>query len=355
EAFTVNVDFLYWHKGCFSCEVCKMTLNMKNYKGFEKRPYCNALQFLPLLPFLPPFLCSPRQQKQGPSEPVYYASFRLTGSIQPQHLLVPLCKQASPPSQGLGVTVESRHYPKTNFTCVADTPENLRLKQQSQMQSQADYIQGGEQEIGAVTMQAGVRYREDFEKNKGKGFSVVTDTPELQRIKKSQNQISNSLASLSLHKHSVIHSENTLLANAGGTVGSLSAAVCVDSIRVVNLDRGTIKYHEDFEKRKMGGEVPFQKPSNPSPGAFQPPAASQNFHYEPAPEPVQPAAAAPPPSSGKRYRAVYDYAAADEDEVSFVDGDVIIDVQQIDEGWMYGRVERTGQQGMLPANYVEAV
>lgn len=52
---------------------------------------------------------------------------------------------------------------------------------------------------------------------------------------------------------------------------------------------------------------------------------------------------------------MYDYSAADEDEVSFVDGDVIVDVQQIDEGWMYGRVERTGQQGMLPANYVEAI
>lgn len=57
----------------------------------------------------------------------------------------------------------------------------------------------------------------------------------------------------------------------------------------------------------------------------------------------------------KRYRAVYDYTAADDDEVSFMDGDVIVDVQQIDEGWMYGRVERTGQQGMLPANYVEAI
>lgn len=57
----------------------------------------------------------------------------------------------------------------------------------------------------------------------------------------------------------------------------------------------------------------------------------------------------------KRYRAIYDYAAADEDEISFADGDVIVDVQQIDEGWMFGRVERTGQQGMLPANYVEAI
>uniref|UniRef100_A0AAY4B9V9 LIM and SH3 domain protein 1 n=1 Tax=Denticeps clupeoides TaxID=299321 RepID=A0AAY4B9V9_9TELE len=211
----------YWHKGCFSCEVCKMTLNMNNYKGFDKKPYCNA------------------------------------------------------------------HYPKTTFTSVADTPENLRLKQQSKMQSQ-------------------VLYKEEFEKSKGKGFSVVADTPELQRIKKTQDQISN------------------------------------------------IKYHEDFERSRMGGEAQSPKTPQPNtPPVFQPPAASQNYHYEP--EPVRQAAAAPPPSAGKRYRAVYDYSAADEDEVSFLDGDVIVDVQQIDEGWMYGRVERTGQQGMLPANYVEAI
>lgn len=29
-----------------------------------------------------------------------------------------------------------RHYPKTSFTIVADTPENLRLRQQSELQSQ---------------------------------------------------------------------------------------------------------------------------------------------------------------------------------------------------------------------------
>ncbi|KAK1330972.1 hypothetical protein QTO34_008916 [Cnephaeus nilssonii] len=102
----VNCLDKFWHKACFHCETCKMTLNMKNYKGYEKKPYCNA------------------------------------------------------------------HYPKQSFTMVADTPENLRLKQQSELQSQ-------------------VRYKEEFEKNKGKGFSVVADTPELQRIKKTQDQISN--------------------------------------------------------------------------------------------------------------------------------------------------------------------
>ncbi|GLH13694.1 Uncharacterized protein GBIM_18218 [Gryllus bimaculatus] len=31
-----------WHKQCFKCQVCNMTLNMRNYKGFDKRPYCEA-------------------------------------------------------------------------------------------------------------------------------------------------------------------------------------------------------------------------------------------------------------------------------------------------------------------------
>ncbi|XP_077641004.1 nebulin isoform X9 [Lonchura striata] len=62
-----------------------------------------------------------------------------------------------------------------------------------------------------------------------------------------------------------------------------------------------------------------------------------------------------PSTAGKTFRAMYDYTAADADEVSFKDGDTIVNVQAIDEGWMYGTVQRTGKTGMLPANYVEAV
>ncbi|CRK92875.1 CLUMA_CG006327, isoform A [Clunio marinus] len=53
------------------------------------------------------------------------------------------------------------------------------------------------------------------------------------------------------------------------------------------------------------------------------------------------------------YRALYDYEAQDNDEVSFTEGDLIFEVNSIDGGWMTGRVERTGQIGMLPANYIE--
>nr|DBA19737.1 TPA: hypothetical protein GDO54_015520 [Pyxicephalus adspersus] len=62
-----------------------------------------------------------------------------------------------------------------------------------------------------------------------------------------------------------------------------------------------------------------------------------------------------PSTTGKTFRAMYDYRAADADEVSFKDGDTIVNVQTIDEGWMYGTVQGTGQTGMLPANYVEAI
>uniref|UniRef100_A0A3B4E202 LIM zinc-binding domain-containing protein n=1 Tax=Pygocentrus nattereri TaxID=42514 RepID=A0A3B4E202_PYGNA len=102
----VNCLDKYWHKACFHCEVCKMTLNMNNYKGYEKKPYCNS------------------------------------------------------------------HYPKQTFTIVADTPENLRLRQQSELQSQ-------------------VKYRKNFEESKGRGLRYLVDTPEVQRLKEAQDQISN--------------------------------------------------------------------------------------------------------------------------------------------------------------------
>ncbi|KAB0352955.1 hypothetical protein FD754_017812, partial [Muntiacus muntjak] len=54
----------YWHKGCFHCEVCKMALNMNNYKGYEKKPYCNALAPLVLAETTPEML----ELKQGSKE-----------------------------------------------------------------------------------------------------------------------------------------------------------------------------------------------------------------------------------------------------------------------------------------------
>jgi len=58
---------------------------------------------------------------------------------------------------------------------------------------------------------------------------------------------------------------------------------------------------------------------------------------------------------GAVYQAMYDYDAQDDDEVGFRENDVVVNVEPIDEGWMFGTIERTGMRGMLPANYVERI
>ncbi|NP_001086163.1 drebrin-like protein B [Xenopus laevis] len=56
--------------------------------------------------------------------------------------------------------------------------------------------------------------------------------------------------------------------------------------------------------------------------------------------------------SGMCARALYDYQAADDTEISFDPDDVIIQIEMIDDGWWRG-VAPSGHFGMFPANYVE--
>ena len=62
------------------------------------------------------------------------------------------------------------HYPKSGFTAVADTPENLRLKKNTMVQSN-------------------VVYHSDFEQQRGK-VTQVADDPETLRSLKTQQQAS---------------------------------------------------------------------------------------------------------------------------------------------------------------------
>ncbi|XP_056592488.1 drebrin-like a isoform X1 [Triplophysa dalaica] len=53
-------------------------------------------------------------------------------------------------------------------------------------------------------------------------------------------------------------------------------------------------------------------------------------------------------------KALYDYQAADETEITFDPGDVITGIEIIDEGWWRGYAP-DGHYGMFPANYVEII
>ncbi|KAK9522543.1 hypothetical protein VZT92_018996 [Zoarces viviparus] len=58
------------------------------------------------------------------------------------------------------------------------------------------------------------------------------------------------------------------------------------------------------------------------------------------------------PDRGTCARALYDYQAADDTEVSFDPDDIITGIEMIDEGWWRG-YSPNGHFGMFPANYVE--
>ncbi|KAJ5160650.1 uncharacterized protein N7482_007654 [Penicillium canariense] len=76
---------------------------------------------------------------------------------------------------------------------------------------------------------------------------------------------------------------------------------------------------------------------------------------EPAPEPavapVQPASAINGGSNHPTATAVYDYEAAEDNEISFPEGVKIVNVEFPDDDWWLG--EYNGARGLFPANYVE--
>jgi len=61
-----------------------------------------------------------------------------------------------------------------------------------------------------------------------------------------------------------------------------------------------------------------------------------------------------PNNEGMTARALYDYQAADDTEITFDPGDIITHIDAIDEGWWQG-LGPDGTYGLFPANYVEVI
>ena len=51
---------------------------------------------------------------------------------------------------------------------------------------------------------------------------------------------------------------------------------------------------------------------------------------------------------------LYDYDAADDNELTLREGDVLTNVDQVDEGW-WSATDAQGNVGLFPANYVELI
>ncbi|XP_032371664.1 drebrin-like b isoform X4 [Etheostoma spectabile] len=85
-------------------------------------------------------------------------------------------------------------------------------------------------------------------------------------------------------------------------------------------------------------ETAYEKPA-------QPPVEENNLYEGTADE---------TPDRGTCARALYDYQAADDTEISFDPDDLITGIEMIDEGWWRG-FSPDGHFGMFPANYVELI
>lgn len=85
------------------------------------------------------------------------------------------------------------------------------------------------------------------------------------------------------------------------------------------------------------------------------PAPTQEDQYQPNIDPYQqknePHVA---DEGGMKAKAIYDYEATADDEISFDPGDLITDIEEVDDGWWMGTTSN-GHRGLFPANYVEVI
>ena len=55
---------------------------------------------------------------------------------------------------------------------------------------------------------------------------------------------------------------------------------------------------------------------------------------------------------GRTAIALYDYIAGEENEISFAENDLIVQIEFVSDDWWQGQAP-TGDVGLFPSNYVE--
>lgn len=75
------------------------------------------------------------------------------------------------------------------------------------------------------------------------------------------------------------------------------------------------------------------------------------------PPPPPPRRATPPAEEPTLPSAIaeYDYEAGEDNELTFAEGDKIVNIDFVDEDWWLGELEKNGEKGLFPSNYVELV
>ncbi|KAI6171313.1 hypothetical protein M3Y97_01057600 [Aphelenchoides bicaudatus] len=296
-----------WHKGCFRCTSCGMALNMKNYRGYNRMPYC---------------------------EP---------------------------------------HYPKTVATSVVDTPEMQRVAVNTRLQSQH-------------------QYHAEYEKMKGTKIDIVDD-PEISRHlkntkdqssvqyhgeaeKKQKQEASRPIEDPNAKPQTVKLSETSIQLSRPVDSNDYNVDDAVYALTFERTDSNA-QLDADFRDQQTNKEnfattiwssntLAFKDPEPVKVGSIADydPLAAEKKAAEESTKTTTTASATggaakkttkKAKTTGYAVKALYDYTAADSDEISFKEGDTIVNCQAVDEGWLTGTHQKTLEHGMLPANYVQKI
>lgn len=115
---------------------------------------------------------------------------------------------------------------------------------------------------------------------------------------------------------------------------------------------------EPVEEPETEEPVKPEEPAIIKPAAFPPPPVRSEpaARAVPPPPPARVAEPEPEPepevSDKPSAVAEYDYTKEDDDELEFEEGDIIIDIEFVDEDWWKGKHSKSGEIGVFPANYV---
>ncbi|XP_041264310.1 nebulette isoform X2 [Onychostruthus taczanowskii] len=208
-----------------------------------------------------------------------------------------------------------------------------------------------------------VKYHEDFEKTKGRGFTPVVDDPITERVRKN-TQIVSDAAYKGVHPHivemdrrpGIIVDLKVWRTDPGSIFDIDPLEDNIQSRSLHMLSERASRYSKQYlHSTSLGDYKSDGSDTNPTfsycseitrpsdegapvlPGAYQQ-SQTQGYGYmhQTSMSSMRSMHSQPHSASLRTYRAMYDYSAQDEDEVSFRDGDYIINVQPIDDGWMYG-------------------
>ncbi|KAF7256810.1 hypothetical protein EG68_05696 [Paragonimus skrjabini miyazakii] len=242
----------------------------------------------------------------------------------------------------------SAHYPQPKrFTVISDTPELQRVAQNTRILSNFRYRQEAKRirGLGALTKDDRLLVHQ---MRLSKRFGVINYNQRLSRTSGLDRQHRPVSQNNYLSDNAIEQTPKSEV-NAETTRNTFSYSNTSGGSNRTNGhgDDGTSRYYSTSMDRMI------REPSVPN-HVGQVDHLSQRMNRATTHSQVV-VAPALPADGDMRFRAMYDYEAKEEDEVSFIEGDVILNGDPITDGWMYGTVQRTGQFGMLPSNYVEPI